>query len=233
MKEIHFAEIDSTNRYLKDNYSSLEDMTLVTADYQSAGKGRGTRRWESNAGANLLMSLLIKDEKLYPLYRRISLTAALSVAQTLESRGVKKAMIKWPNDVYVEGRKICGILLESVVREQMECLIIGIGINVNQTDFADDLRHPATSLKLITGRETDLDQLKESCISQLVSNLDRLKQGYGFTAEITSRDYLAGMTVFHNGKKCTVTGINEDCSLRLSCDGQQIDAEAGEISFHQ
>ncbi len=232
MKEIHFTEIDSTNRYLKDNYSDIDDLTFVTADYQSAGRGRNQRIWDSQPGTNLLFSLLIRDPEFYPAYKSLSMLSAYSVLQTLQDYGMENVMIKWPNDVYVGDRKICGILLESVIREKMECLIIGIGLNVNQDSFNGEYIHPPVSMKLILNRTIDISELKQKCFTNLLTNLELLKKGHDFHKEISRYDYLKNRTVYHDGHEYLVMGINDDYSLKLSSNGQVIDVEAGEISFH-
>lgn len=232
MKEIHFTEIDSTNTYLKNNYRTIEDMTFVTADHQTAGKGRNQRIWDSEPGENLLFSLLIKDSDYFPLYKAISIVSACSILKTLKGYGLEDVMIKWPNDVYVKGQKICGILLEAVSRNELECLIIGIGLNVNQEHFETDYIHQPTSLKLQTGKHMDISEFKTVCFGNLISDLELLKSGHDFHREVSKHDYLKGQTVFHDNKEYLVKGINEDYTLKLSHDGQDKDVEAGEISFH-
>ena len=232
MKEIHFREIDSTNTYLKDNYDNIDDLTFVSADHQTAGKGRNHRVWDSEAGENLLFSLLIKDREYFPLYKAISIVSAYSVLKTLKGCGVEDVMIKWPNDVYVKGQKICGILLEAVSRNEMECLIIGIGINVNQDRFGTDYIHQPTSIRLQLGRIVNINDFKKICFGNLINDLELLKSGYDFHEEISRHDYLKGQRVFHDNREYLVKGINTNYTLKLSCEGHDIDVEAGEISFH-
>ena len=137
MKELYFSELDSTNTYLKEHYEELEDMCFVRADYQSAGKGRNSRRWLADRNVNLTFSLLIRNEEVIKRYKALSVLSAYSVLEVLKDYGINDLMIKWPNDIYAGDEKICGILLESVAREKIECLIIGVGINVNQMEFND------------------------------------------------------------------------------------------------
>ena len=137
MNKIHFKEIDSTNTWLKENYRTLEDMTSVSARLQTAGRGRRGRSWESQEG-NLYLSLLLKDEKCLRHVDAISTVSAYLILKVLEGYGIKDLGIKWPNDIYVKDEKICGILLESVSTDRLECLIIGIGLNVNQKEFSGD-----------------------------------------------------------------------------------------------
>ena len=114
-KSLHFNEIDSTNTYLKNNYLSLDNFTFVSSDYQSNGKGRNDRKWLSDSGENLMFSFLIKDSSLINIAPSLSMMAACEVAKLLEELDIKKVSIKWPNDVLVSDKKICGILLDAKI----------------------------------------------------------------------------------------------------------------------
>ena len=142
---LHFAETDSTNSYLKNSYKLLNNFTFVSTDYQSAGKGRNDRIWFSNPGENLMFSLLIKDENLLKKFSSLSIISAAIIAELIETLGIIDVSIKWPNDVFIKDKKVCGILLEGQI---LEYLVIGAGLNVNQKSFPDGLRKPATSLSL-------------------------------------------------------------------------------------
>ena len=140
-KVVHIEETDSTNRWLKD-YSAtqpVEDM-VVCADYQTAGKGCGANTWESERGKNLTFSMLIHP-KAIPANQQFHITEIVSVAlcKTLQPYIYNKVEIKWPNDIYVDDKKICGILIENRLQgaEIKDC-IIGIGLNVNQMVFKSD-----------------------------------------------------------------------------------------------
>ncbi len=167
-KIIHIDETDSTNRWLRDrddsSFASVdvtkEPSLCVIADYQTAGKGCGTNSWESERGKNLTFSLLIHPQDI-PANRQFHITEVVSVAlcQTLESYIYNKVEIKWPNDIYVGDRKICGILIEnrlqgSVIKDS----IIGIGLNVNQREFRSDAPNPVSLWQLL-GHEVDRDEL--------------------------------------------------------------------------
>ena len=168
-KIIHIDETDSTNRWLRDRDGSFvasvdvtkeEQPLCVIADYQTAGKGCGTNSWESERGKNLTFSLLIHPQDI-PANRQFHITEVVSVAlcQTLEFYIYNKVEIKWPNDIYVGDRKICGILIEnrlqgSVIKDS----IIGIGLNVNQREFKSDAPNPVSLWQLL-GHEVDRDEL--------------------------------------------------------------------------
>ena len=237
MNELYFEKIDSTNTYLKEHYSELEDMCIARADYQYAGKGRNDRKWTAEEKLNLTFSLLIKDEEVIRNYKALSVLSAYSIVQVLNKYGIKGSMIKWPNDVYVNDKKICGILLESVSKEKIECLIIGIGLNVNQIEFAGTYLREPTSMKKELHKDIDLLKLKEEIYKQLDDNILSLKQGHDFYEEISSYDYLKNKTAKADLdgqlKMVKIIGIAEDYSLRCECEGMIRDIESGEISFHQ
>lgn len=231
MKELFFESIDSTNTYLKNHYEELEDFTFVRADLQTAGKGRNGRKWLANKGENLMFSLLIKDKKLIEKFRQLSVQSAYLVLKTLQKYGLKDLSIKWPNDVYVKDRKICGILLEAISRQEIECLIIGIGINVNQNEFNGEYLIEPTSIKKELGKDIDLIELKDLLFESLSSEL-----GYDHYDQIKKYDYLKGKTVSgeinREIKTITVIGIDKDYSLRVIADGKETRLQSGEISFH-
>ena len=155
-------EVTSTNDYLK-HYHPLQErrMTLITAEYQTAGRGSGSNGWESQRGKNLLFSLLVHPRHIAP--ERIFLMSevlALSIRDALNPQ----FSIKWPNDIYYGDRKVCGMLIENDMQGgRVERCIMGAGINVNQTEFAfdrtrrDGLRRVAepVSLAQIAGKEVE------------------------------------------------------------------------------
>jgi BirA family biotin operon repressor/biotin-[acetyl-CoA-carboxylase] ligase len=154
---IHIEETDSTNRWLKENG---EGTMVVMADYQTAGKGCGTNAWESERGKNLTFSMLIHpDGMLAKDQFHITEVVSVAMCKTLQSYIHNKVEIKWPNDIYVGDRKICGILIENRLQgQEIKDCIIGIGLNVNQTEFKSDAPNPV-SLRQLTGKETDINEL--------------------------------------------------------------------------
>ena len=169
---VHFKEIDSTNNYLKNSYQLLDDFTFAVADYQSHGKGRNDRVWQSNSGENLMFSFLIKNQDLIKQAEMLSIATAVEIASLVEKYNIDKVSIKWPNDVLIGDKKVCGILLEGQVPDY---LVIGVGLNVNQKEFPDGLRRPATSLAVETKQDIDIEELKNRLFSNIVNNLSNLK----------------------------------------------------------
>lgn len=236
MKEIFFDEIDSTNTYLKNHYEELEDMTFVSANLQSAGKGRKGRTWLSNKGENLMFSLLIKDSEMYRHYSSLSVISAYTIIEVLKEYGVDNLSFKWPNDVYVDGKKICGILLEAISREELECLIIGVGINVNQKQFVGDYIREPVSLTNLLNKDIDIDEFRKKIYERFIYNIDLLRNGYDFYDDIQQYDYLKDMIVYMNInneiKQVKVIRVDNDYSLRILDDTGERNIDSGEVSFH-
>ena len=165
MHQLFFKTIDSTNLYLKEHFEELPHLTFVRAGFQSQGRGSHGRDWRANEGDNLLFSILIKDPRLLAAGPFLSLVSGASVASFIESElGVSDISIKWPNDIYCAGKKICGILVEGNLEKYLS---VGIGLNVNQRSFEGEYRYTPSSLFLETGNEFDLDILAESLFLHL------------------------------------------------------------------
>lgn len=236
MKTIHFKEIDSTNTYLKENYPVLDNLTFVSADYQTKGRGRTGRIWDAMANNNLLFSVLIKDEELINKFKSISVISAYSIIEVLKELGINNATIKWPNDVYINDEKVCGILLEGVTTDKFECVIIGIGLNVNQKEFVGEYLHQPTSISLELNKEIDINELKEKVFNKIENNLLMLKDNHDFYLDVIKYDYLKDKEVYaliNDEKKLVkVLGMNKDYQLEVLVDGKVQSLESGEVSFH-
>ena len=233
MKTIHFDIIDSTNTYLKENYKDLDNFTFVDASFQTNGRGRNNRTWKSEKGENLLFSLLIKDEILISEFKSLSIVSALSVIKAIN---IDNLSIKWPNDVYYKDKKLAGILLEGISTNKIECLIIGIGININQEEFVGDYKKEPTSLYRILNKKVDIEKLKIKIYENIEHNFNLIKENYDFYDEIFKLDYLKNKDVYANINNSTkaikVLGINKDYSLKVKTKDEILNLETGEISFH-
>lgn len=176
MKYLELEETASTNSYASSRSGELSDMTMITARSQSAGRGQRGNSWESEPGKNLTFSLFfIPPAGMHPRNQFfISEAVALAIADTLSRHGVE-TKVKWPNDIYAGDRKICGILIEnSLFGTSIRHCIAGAGINVNQTEFLSDAPNPV-SIRQLTGKETDLDDLKRDVAESLERRLAQLK----------------------------------------------------------
>lgn len=187
---IHLQTTDSTNAYLQRMQPEADIRNLVVStDEQTAGKGMGTNGWESAKGQNLTFSLAL-DTSFLPAERQFLLSEAvpLGIVKVLDSfLSVEKLFIKWPNDIYYDGHKLAGILINSTIKaNMMNTSIIGIGLNVNQMKFQDWPTHPI-SLKQITGKDYALQPLLEQIAESVAAEVERLKKN----SPAIEQDYLS------------------------------------------
>lgn len=150
---IYFDEIDSTNNAAKK--ATVECNTLFIADCQTSGRGRTGREWASAKGCGIWMSIVTLPKISIEKIMQITLVTGIAVCETVNRMFGLDSQIKWPNDIVVDGKKLCGILTEAVMEEQTVTKIInGIGINVNAEKFPENISDTATSLYLITGNKS-------------------------------------------------------------------------------
>ncbi len=173
-----YSRLPSTNTFLKERLAvenNLPSGKVIAAREQTQGRGRLDREWVSSTGENLTFSIFLRgsyDRRKLPA---ASMAAAVAVAELLEAEGLKPAL-KWPNDVLVNGKKICGILSEGISGG----VIVGIGLNVNMQN-AEHIDQPATSVLIETGKRRDIDELLGKLLKHLSVRLDEWAQG-GFFA---------------------------------------------------
>lgn len=212
-KIIHIDETDSTNHWMKQHG---EGEMVVVADFQTAGRGCGTNTWESERGKNLTFSILIHPKEI-PANHQFHITEVVSVAMcdTLKVLGLQDVSIKWPNDIYVGDRKICGMLIEnrlqgSVIKDS----IIGIGLNVNQQMFASDAPNPV-SIYQLSGQETDLGLVLDTFLKAFDKAYKSKTTCFAYREMLYRRgkDYLykTKTTCF----TARLTGVTDEGMLRL------------------
>ncbi|WP_121666425.1 biotin--[acetyl-CoA-carboxylase] ligase [Mesonia aquimarina] len=169
MRSIKVLATDSTNTFLRDLFrenSAIENCCVI-ANKQTAGKGQMGSTWITEEGKNLTCSILLNDLSL-PLDQqfKVSALAAIGVLKALSKLNIPKLNLKWPNDILAEQQKICGILIENILQgDAIKASIIGIGLNVNQTNFSGLAQ--ASSLKLQTGIDYDLDYLLKTVVEEV------------------------------------------------------------------
>lgn len=169
MHIIKLNAIDSTNSYLRQlsAIEAVKDFTAVMANDQTAGKGQMGRQWRSQPSKNLMVSVF-KDVSYIDLEHHffISMVVSLSILKALKMFQIKNLKVKWPNDILSENKKIGGILIENVVKQsKMNAAIIGFGININQTKF--DHLPQASSMRLISGRVYDQEEVLQAILVKL------------------------------------------------------------------
>lgn len=157
----HFDQLESTNSYLRQNHQGMPQYAVVTAAYQTAGRGQRGNGWESEPGRNLLFSMLyyppadLSPSRQFQISKAVALAVAETVDRLLDGTDHPEVCIKWPNDIYVGDRKIAGILIENALQSSTRIAhsIIGVGLNVNQREFRSGAPNPVSAVN-ITGRET-------------------------------------------------------------------------------
>ena len=234
-KEIYFSNIDSTNTYLKNHFFELKNFSIVRADFQTSGHGRNKRNWVSEKGKNLLFSILIKDKNIKENGGFLSLVTAISLCESIEKcfPNISKPMIKWPNDIYINDKKVCGILLESNLSEY---IVIGIGLNVNQKSFIGEYRKDPTSLYIETGKEIQLEVIKEKLYHTLIDNLENVNlRKNEFLNYYSNHDYLLNKDVKFTKDNKTLSGIvkgaDESFNIIIESNGEQLHISSGEINL--
>lgn len=174
--------IDSTSAELRRRMSAeeLPHGYCILADFQTAGHGQATNHWESEDGKNLLFSLLLRPSVI-PASEQFVITeiVTLAIINALQDYIRQRITIKWPNDIYVGDKKLCGILIENALcGPVIDTCIVGIGININQELFTSDAPNPI-SLKQLNGRDNDREEIFE----EIYQNILRY---YGYYADMTN-----------------------------------------------
>ena len=218
----HHRLTDSTNQRARALASAgAPHGTLVTATEQDAGRGRQGREWTAPAGAALLMSLVLRDfDELLPL------AASVAVAEACEAAGVN-CSIKWPNDVWIGGRKVAGILVEG--RPQKGWAVLGIGLNVGTEaeQLPAELRDTATSLQIATGRAPSVENALATLLATLERRLD--DEGEDVLAAWAERDALRGRLVRWQEGQGVAAGVSRGGALLVHTDSGEVALEAGEV----
>ena len=219
-KVIHIDETDSTNRWLRDYaLSQPEGDYVVVSEYQTAGRGCGTNSWESERGKNLTFSLLIHPTEITADCQfRISEAVSLALCETLDAYVTdRQVSVKWPNDIYVDDCKICGMLIENRLRGRlMTDSIIGIGLNVNQREFFSDAPNPVSLVQLL-GHEVALEPLLQAFLQklELTLQMDPETLGKAYRNRLYRRgaehEYRDGKGVF----RATLMNVLDDGRLVL------------------
>ncbi len=179
MRIIKLNATDSTNTHLKilSSTTVLEDYTTVTTKVQVKGRGQMGSEWVSETSKNLICSVFKNTSKLdLEDHFYLSIVTSLALIKALEKLQIPKLHIKWPNDILSENKKICGILIENVIKTNvLEASIIGIGLNVNQAEFKE--LPNASSLKMLTGKIFDLEEVLQYVLEYLKYYFSYLNKG--------------------------------------------------------
>ncbi len=234
-------EVGSTNTYLKDALSKSTPFlegTVIMAEKQYEGRGQANHIWQSEAGKNLTFSILLNPSFL-PVEKQFDLNKAVSLAlnDVLAMYFGDSAKIKWPNDLYINAKKIGGILIENIIQgNQIKYAIIGIGLNVNQTQFLPNIRNP-TSFKKILHTDYDLQIVLADICKAIEARYLQLKAGKinEITADYIQKLYLMNeWAIFkidadlHSGKIC---GVSPEGYLQVEIKNKIQQFDFKEIEF--
>ena len=227
----HYRLVDSTNERARTLAAAgAPGGTIVTADEQTSGRGRRGRRWSAPAGKALLVSAILSP--LSAGHALLPLAVPLAVCEAVESLAPSRCRIKWPNDVWTEERKLAGVLIEA---HPPDWAVIGIGLNVSieQDEFPDDLRHPATAV----GHGADTRQALEAVCARLDERVSAPVDGV--VAEFEARDALRGRQVRWTGaggEEGEGSGIADGIDERgnivvVTADGERLSLGSGEVTL--
>ena len=225
-KLLSFDKITSTQDFAHDLIAKGEatNKMVVVAQSQTAGRGRYKRTWVSHTG-NLYASFIYKISERDP---KLSYAIAVAVAETLIHFGLTP-QIKWPNDVLIGDKKVCGILAEAQLPDY---LVVGVGLNVNQKEFPNDLRRPATSLALELKIDVNVEELKEKLFSQIAGSLNK---GNNNLDDFREHNYLLNkrVRVLINNEIFIgeVVGIDDSFCLQILSHDMLLHIDSGEIEI--
>ena len=164
LKFYYFRSITSTNDKAKDFANDGKSNLVVVASNQSKGRGRFGREWSSGLGG-LYMTILLREKNLDKV-KYLTLISSVAVAKTIKKISKLNSKVKWPNDVLIDCKKICGILTETISNKNNNYALIGIGVNINQKKFPKNLIKKSTSLKIETNKNYDIKNISKSIIKE-------------------------------------------------------------------
>lgn len=239
-----FEELGSTNEKAAAwAHEGAPEGAVVLTEYQTTGRGRHGRTWTADKGQNLLFSVVLRPELPSDRLSLITVAAGVAVAEAIEQFvSPYRAVIEWPNDVLLEGRKTCGILSESSLAPPNDdaVVILGVGLNVNQTDFPDALADTATSLRLTTGRLLPRAELMAHLLTALERRYDAVQSQQSsrdavraaFEERLASLHEQTTLRVRATNRTLsgTVEGITDTGALRLRTADGTTTVHAGNVT---
>lgn len=237
MNTIHLKEIDSTNRYAKSNLESLEDKTIVHAMHQTSGRGRLQRAWVDLGGDNLFLTFVLKPSNSFSeIFSNLTQYLSVVLCELLEEYGLHP-QIKWPNDVLINGKKVAGILSETVMQgSTFKGLVLGIGVNLNaEPDAFNSIEKPVTALNLELNRNIDLDEFRTRLAEKFFENYDKfLAEGFEliknyYISHANFLDTEICVQVFNETKSGIAKAVTDKGELILEKDNSQLVLTIGDI----
>lgn len=170
-----FEKIDSTHIYSKQNKENLESKTVIIANMQTNGIGTHGRSWYTGNDKNIAMSIIYKPNCNISLLKNLTIDISKCIQKAIKDLHNIELIIKEPNDLFLNSKKICGILIEvSTIKEIVNCLIISIGFNVNEDNFSKDISNIATSLKKELNKNFNKNEIVEEIIKNINLTIENL-----------------------------------------------------------
>lgn len=234
-----FDTLDSTNDYAKKILKEQKvHGILIVADSQTAGKGRRGRIWQSPKGTTISMSLCLEPKLSTQHVAGLTLVMAMAVAEAIREATGAEAKIKWPNDIVLNGKKICGILTELLFKADGYAVVIGAGINVNTTEFPEEIRDIASSLKIETGKDIQREELVASVMKYFETYYEQYEQTEDLTllkvkyeSMLANKDREVRVLDPKTPYTGIAKGINSAGNLLVVCeDGTKREVYSGEVS---
>ena len=237
---LRFDSVDSTNlEAMRQAKAGAPEGFCVVAREQTSGRGRLDRSWQSPKDAGLYFSLILRPQLEMSLWPLITLMAALAVSDALRKACNLRTDIKWPNDICVNGRKLCGVLVETIETESDAAAIVGIGINLKGDSLPADLLAAATSVEEVSGRAPDREGVLQELVKAITERYDFLYSPQG--AEHTIREWCANSSyAFDRRVSVTIVdeifegatrGLESDGALRVETnDGKIRIVRAGDVT---
>ena len=181
MELLFLNDVDSTNKYAKELINELTNKTLIYTDVQTSGRGRLNRKWNYNSGSNIYASIVLKPSmNMKEVYSNLTQYLSLVLSEVFEGYGINPK-IKWPNDVRINGKKISGILAESVIEKgELKGVILGFGVNLNcSLEDLNKIDQPATSLNIETGLEINREVFLKKVIDKFCLRYNKfIEEGF-------------------------------------------------------
>lgn len=238
---IELEKVDSTNLYAKSNLAELADRDVVCADVQTCGRGRFERAWVDLGSGNIFMSVVLKPSNEFkPVYANLTQYFSVVLCEIFEEYGLKP-QIKWPNDVLIDGKKIAGILSESVMQgHNFKGFILGAGINLNakSEDLKQITDNEVTALNLEIGQTINKNIFLDKLINKFFENYNNfLQNGFNMIKnDYIKRTCFLGKEISVKGFNNTISGlaksINSAGELVLEKDGNDITVTIGDILWN-
>lgn len=238
MNIISFTKLGSTNTYAKTNIEKLADKDVISTEIQTDGHGRFERKWVDLGAENIYMTIILKpSDKISSVYANLTQYLSVCLCKELEEMGLQPE-IKWPNDVLLNGKKVCGILAESAIKGgKLKGIALGIGINLNAEPYTlGQIDRPATSINIEKGMPVNKEEFMQKLLERFFKDYDEflqkgflfIKKDYQNRTSIKQAQMLT-IAIFNKEKQGEFKGFDDSGNLLLQTSGAIEAINMGEI----